>query len=53
MIKKLKNLKKSSNVANRFIETVHIANQGIMRKQDDKTVDLMPIVREAMLKKKE
>ena len=41
---KIKNAKKSSNVAKRFIDTVHIANKGMMQ-SGKKTVDLLPILR--------
>ena len=51
MNQKLKNAKKSSNVAKRFIDTVHIANKGMMQ-SGKKTVDLLPILRNEMIKKK-
>ena len=46
MVKTLKNLNKSSSVANRFVDTVHIANKDMMQ-MGEKRVELMPILRDA------
>ena len=48
--KKLKNLNKSSSVATRFVDTVHIANRDMC--QADRTIELMPILRDNKLKQK-
>ena len=45
--KTLKHINKSSSVAKRFVDTVHIANKNMML--SDKTIELVPILRDNRL----